>query len=178
MIDEVWKPVQNYAGLYEVSSFGRVRSLPHPIRKRRGKTIVMEMYEGQILKPTVTKKGYLTVRLYIDGRSKYIPVHRIVLSAFVPNPDNLPQVNHKDENKVNNCVWNLEWCSAKYNRNYGRCRSWNYKPVCQFTRENEFIRKYDSIISASRETGICATNIQLCAKHKRPTAGGFVWQYA
>ena len=177
-MNEIWKPVPGYEQFYEVSTFGRVRSLPHLVRKRRGASTVMDMFEGQLLKPAVTQKGYLSVKLYDGVGSHIFTVHRLVLLTFVPNPDNLPQVNHKDENKQNNRVENLEWCSAKYNRNYGRVRSWNFKPVKQFTKAMEYIRDYESIISASRQTGICATNIMNCAKNKRPSAGGFVWQYA
>lgn len=178
MIVEVWKPVPGYEQFYEVSNFGRVRSFSRPVRKRRGNKVVLEMQEGRILKPAVTHKGYFAVKLYDDTKSHMFPIHRLVLSTFVPNPENLPQVNHKDENKQNNRVDNLEWCSAKYNRNYGSVRSWNYKPVKQFTKAREFIREFESIISASRCTGIAATNIGNCAKHKRPSAGGYIWQYA
>ena len=175
---EVWKSVPGYEGFYEVSSLGMVRSLPHPIRKRRGNFIVTEMYEGKILKQYANHKGYLMVRMYKNGLSHDFPVHHLVLLSFVPNPENLPQVNHKDEDKKNNRVENLEWCTNDYNRVYGSGRLRSTKPIFQFSRTMELIRKYESTISASRETGITASNINACLKNRRPTAGGFVWQYA
>ena len=177
MAKEVWKSPPGYDGLYLVSSFGRVRSLPRMVRKWRGKSCVLELFEGQILTPYETKKGYLSVRLYKDGKSHDFPVHRLVLLTFVPNPENFPQVNHRDEDKKNNRLDNLEWCSAEYNMNYGHCRDTIRRPVAQYTKLMEFKKEFDSIISASRETGICATNIWSCAKRKRPSAGGFIWQY-
>lgn len=103
-IKEVWKDCKGYKDLYQISNLGRVWSV-----------------KGQkILKGTVSKSGYLYVHLTSkNGQHKKERVHRLVALSFLPNPDNLPQVNHKDENKLNNCVCNLEWCSAKYNCNYG-----------------------------------------------------------
>ena len=104
-MNEIWKNIAGYEGLYEVSSFGRVRSL------RFGKT--------KILKPGKNKKGYLRVSLCKNGKQKTFFVHRLVAQAFLENPQNLPQINHKDENKQNNRLENLEWCSCDYNNNYG-----------------------------------------------------------
>ena len=109
MIEE-WRPVVGYEGLYEVSSYGRVRSLDR---------FYYRLHKGKVLSPTKDRYGYLTVTLNCNGKSKTIKIHRLVAQAFIENPDNLPQVNHKDEVKSNNCVDNLEWCSAKYNNNFG-----------------------------------------------------------
>lgn len=107
---EVWRTIQGYEGLYEVSNLGRVRSLDHYDSLGR-------LHMGVILKPQLDgRKNYLHVSL---GRHSMKQVHRLVAEAFLDNPDGLPQVNHKDENKTNNTVENLEWCSAKYNNNYG-----------------------------------------------------------
>ena len=105
---EEWRPVKGYEGLYEVSNFGRVKSLNY---NHTGKE--------KILKPFKRKDGYLQVILCRNGKGKMFSVHRLVASAFLPNPNNLPQVNHKDEVKTNNCVSNLEFCDCKYNINYG-----------------------------------------------------------
>ena len=102
-MDEIWKPVVGYEGLYEVSNFGRVRSL------RRNK----------ILKLKNEVDGYIRVTLCNGGTEKLYQVHRLVAQAFIPNPDNLPQINHKDEVKSNNIVTNLEWCTVHYNNTYG-----------------------------------------------------------
>ena len=108
---EEWKSIPGYEGLYEVSSYGRVKSLERYKSNNGGIQLIKE----KILKPHNTKKGYLTVQF----SNKIFKVHRLVAEAFIPNPDNLPMVNHKDEDKTNNNVDNLEWCTAKYNSNYG-----------------------------------------------------------
>ena len=109
MIEE-WRPIEGYEGLYEVSSYGRVRSLDR---------FYYRLHKGKVLSPTKDRYGYLTVTLNYNGKSKTIKIHRLVAQAFLPNPDNLPQVNHKNEVKSDNCVDNLEWCDAKYNNKYG-----------------------------------------------------------
>ena len=109
MIEE-WRPVVGYEGLYEVSNTGQVRSLDR---------FYYRLHKGKVLSPTKDRYGYLTVTLNCNGKSKTIKIHRLVAQAFLPNPDNLPQVNHKDEVKTNNSVDNLEWCTAKYNVNFG-----------------------------------------------------------
>ena len=104
MKTEQWKPVEGFED-YAVSNLGNVKSLKY------GKE--------RILKPRKNKDGYLFVTLCKNGKMKNFKVHRLVASAFLPNPNNLPQVNHLDEVKTNNVVSNIEWCSAKYNMNYG-----------------------------------------------------------
>ena len=111
MIEE-WRPIVGYEGQYEVSSYGRVRSLDRYDRMNR-------FWKGRILKSYTDTVGYLNVRLCSNGKLKHHLVHRLVAEAFIPNPDNLPQVNHRDEVKNNNSVENLEWCDGKYNVNYG-----------------------------------------------------------
>lgn len=104
-IIEQWKPIVGYEGLYEISNLGRVKSLKY------GKE--------RILKPGTDRGGYLTVNIYIDGKRKMFRVHRLVAIAFIPNPEGFEQINHKDEDKTNNVTLNIEWCSAKYNSNFG-----------------------------------------------------------
>ena len=103
---EVYRTVQGYEGLYEISNYGRVKSLNY---NRTGKE--------RIMKPAANTKGYLCVGLFKDGKMKSHRVHRLVASAFIENPDELPEVNHKDEDKTNNCANNLEWCLHKDNCN-------------------------------------------------------------
>ena len=106
---EIWRDIKGYEGIYQISNKGRVKSLNY---RRTGKE--------KILKPGKTKPGYLCISLYKKGeKCKCFSIHRLVAQAFLPNPDNLPIVNHKDENKLNNNVENLEWCNSEYNLNYG-----------------------------------------------------------
>ena len=114
MIEE-WRPVVGYEGLYEVSNIGRVRSIDRYVKTCYGS---YRLHKGKVLSPGIRPDGYLVVSL----QYRMFRVHRIVAEAFLPNPDNLPQVNHKDEDKSNNRVDNLEWCTAKYNNNYGTAR--------------------------------------------------------
>ena len=108
---EEWKDIKNYEGLYQISSLGRVKSLP----KERNNGINNEI----ILKQCTDKKGYKRVNLYKNKKSTRVLVHRLVAEAFLNNPNNYPLINHKDENPSNNKVENLEWCTYKYNNNYG-----------------------------------------------------------
>ena len=111
MIEE-WRPIEGYEGLYEVSNTGRVRSLDKYDSMNR-------FLRGRILRLFTDGLGYLRAQLYSNSKRKSFLVHRLVAQAFIPNPDNLPQVNHRDENPSNDSVDNLEWCDGKYNVNYG-----------------------------------------------------------
>lgn len=118
-MDEIWKDVIGYEGLYRVSSLGSVKSVTRYVKT------VHKGYEGsrlikeRVLKPYLGKHGYFILTMRKNGRYKTEEVHRLVALAFIPNPDDLPCVNHKDENKQNNSVDNLEWCTRAYNNNYG-----------------------------------------------------------
>ena len=114
MIEE-WRPIPGYEGLYEVSNTGRVRSVDRYVKTCYGS---YRLHKGKVLSPGIRPDGYLVVSL----QYRMFRVHRLVAQAFLPNPDNLPQVNHKDENPGNNNVDNLEWCTAKYNNNFGTAR--------------------------------------------------------
>ena len=106
-MEEIWKPIEGYGGRYEISNHGRVKSYAQDSRI------------GKIKTGSPTFKGYRTILLYDgNGGAKWHPIHRLVASAFLDNPENLPQVNHKDENKANNRADNLEWCDNDYNMNY------------------------------------------------------------
>ena len=162
---ESWVDIVGFEGLYEVSDQGRVRR------------------DGRILKPQKYRGGYLDVALSKNGIVKRGKIHRLVASAFIPNPNNYPQVNHKDENKTNNAVSNLEWCDSKYNNNYGskneRVAEKKSKPVLQYDLLGNFIREWPSAIKVEEELGIYHGNISMCCYGRTgyKTAGGFVWRF-
>lgn len=108
---EIWKDIKGYEGLYQISNLGRLKSLPRKYKKRY-------INEEIIKKPSKLPKGYLRIALAKNGTIKYFFIHRLVAQAFIPNPNNLPCVNHKDCNTSNNSVNNLEWCSYKHNNNF------------------------------------------------------------
>lgn len=117
---EKFKPVKGYAGIYEISNLGRVKSLSRIVERKDGNTRVTE---DRIILPFTTKAGYSQIVLCKDGVKKKHYIHRLVANAFIENPDKLPIINHKDENKLNNRVDNLEWCSAYYNLRYGKMQA-------------------------------------------------------
>lgn len=160
---ENWKVIPGYEGLYEVSDQGRVKSLNF---HRTGKT--------KLLKPQNNGTGYLQVRLYKDGKSKLMYVHRLVAEAFIPNPQGLETVNHKDEDKTNNAASNLEWMTNKDNTIYSQARQ-----VQMFDKSaGELLAKFPSIIESARKTGINQSHICACCRGKRKSAGGYVWRFA
>ena len=161
--DEVWCPINGYEGLYEVSDQGRVKSL--------------KFGKERILKPVRTPKGYLIINLYKNGEMKSYRIHRLVAKTFIPNPDNLPEVNHKDENKENNSVQNLEWCDSKYNNNYGTRTDRCSKPVLQFTKDGEFVKEWKSTIDVQRNLGYFHNNISYCCTGRYKSAYNFIWKY-
>lgn len=135
----------------------------------------------RILKQITDNDGYKIVNLNKNGVEKTYKVHRLVAHTFIPNHENLPQVNHKDEDKSNNCVDNLEWCNGKYNCNYGtrteRQKVKTSKPILQYTKNGNLIGEFPSIHEASRHTNIFLTNISACCNCERRSAGGYKWKF-
>lgn len=122
VVEVVRKPVKGYEGYYEVDQFGRVYSVDRVVSVEDNGRVYNKPLKGKQMKQSVHTKGYKTVSLTKDGKTKTVFVHRIVAEAFIPNTKNLPMVNHKDEDKTNNFVENLEWCTNEYNLNYGNAR--------------------------------------------------------
>lgn len=180
MLEEVWKDIPNYEGLYQISNYGRVKSLE---RKIEHKTTYGGYYHvrGKILKPKIEKDGYFRIGLKKNGIKKFYRLNRLVAQVFIPNPNNYEVVNHKDENKLNNCIDNLEWCTQKYNINYGsgiRKRANKIKiKINQYSLENKYIKTWDSIIEASSSIKGLSTNIVKCCKGKQKTVYGYKWKY-
>lgn len=221
---EVWKSL-DFMGYpdYEISNFGRVKSLPRNTTK------------GGIMKPRKTKDGYLQLHLTYNGKRKTFRVHKLVALAFLENPENLPCINHKDENKENNHVDNLEFCDIRYNNCYGsrlerqsksmkgkifsdehkrniskaqkgkiiseetkrkmseshkgekgfwygkhlpnKVKEKMRKPIIQLDLQENFIREWDSVTTASRELNLNKASICMCCKGRRNKCGGFIWRY-
>lgn len=166
--EEIWKDIPSFEGLYQVSTFGNVRSLNY---QRSGK--IREMKKGK------DRDGYLQVTLCKEGRPKTFKIHRLVASAFVPNPLGFPVINHKDEDKTNNCVWNLEWCTVAYNCNYGTSRQRMAdklkRSVCQYDRDGRLVAEYGSVSEAVEKTGL--VNISTVCRGLHRTAGEYTFSY-
>ena len=167
---EIWRDIVGYEGLYQVSNTGKVRN-----KKRK------------ILKPQLFSCGYLYVALYKNRKMKYFRIHRLVAQAFIPNPNNYPIVNHRDENRQNNLVENLEWCDQKYNVSYGtaterRAKTNTNHPsyskiVLQYDLNGNFIKEWPSTMEIQRQMGYTNTNISACCLGKYKQRYGFKWQY-
>lgn len=183
---EIWREIEEYPN-YMVSNFGNVKSL---------KT-------NKILKQYKNNSGYLTIQLCKNGMVKGFLVHRLVAQAFLPNPNNLPEVNHKDENKTNNIVSNLEYCDHKYNSNWGTIKERmsethkgmklteehkrkigekltngrRSKTVIQYDLNGNFIREFPSTNEIQRQLGYSQGHISKCCNGKLKQIYGFKWQF-
>lgn len=184
MDGEVWVDMPDYEGLYMISNKGRIKNVPRIMNKG---TRLEYISKERILRPSISKDGYMRVSLFKNGKKKQIGVHRLVAIAFIPNNGFLCDVNHKDENKLNNSVDNLEWCSKEYNTKYGTRTERVSKCVLQYTKDGRFIREFKSVRDASRALNIPPPNIRDCAHNKHVikdgreyvcrSAGGYVWRY-
>lgn len=174
---EIWKDIIDYENLYQVSNYGRVKSLRRKVFN--GKDFYYK--EERILKAN-TDGRYLCLTLVKNGRRKSFKIHRLVAEAFIPNPNNYPEVNHKDENKLNNCVNNLEWCSRRYNNIYnGRAKKVGLKtrkPVIQYDLKGNYLNLFPSVRIASEKTKINASVIiRKCKDINYNNQDGFIWKY-
>lgn len=176
---ELWKDVKNYEGLYQVSTFGRVRSLDKYMDVKI-RNVDKVLKRGKILKPAYDKDGYLRVSLCKNGKRTNFRVHRLVAEAFISNPLNLPVINHKDEVKDNNYPYNLEWCTDKYNTNYGtaikRRAEKQSKKVYQYDLKGNLINVWASTMDCDRN-GYDAKTISACCLGKLKTHQNFIWSY-
>lgn len=177
---EEWKDIKDYEGLYQVSNLGNVRSLDKEIiRKNNFKSIKIK---GRILKQQ-NCGGYKVVPLCKNGKECQKKIHRLVAEAFIENPNNLPIINHKDENKSNNVVENLEWCNSKYNSNYGTCIERRVKassrPLYQIDRYNgTIVAEWDGANYAKKALNLkYSDNILYCCKKKTYLAYNYIWRY-
>lgn len=184
LVIEEWRPVVGYEGSYEISTFGRVKGYGR--KNKKDKTKILK----QNLKPT----GYLYVELHKELKQSSKRVHRLVMIAFVENPENKPYVNHKDCNKSNNNLRNIEWSTIKENAEHAKenglykpapCR-WKgkfgkdhfaSKKIAQLNLDGELIKVFYGQQEAERETGVYQANIWKVLNGKRVTAGNYKWKY-
>lgn len=181
---EIWKDVVGYEGLYRVSTEGRVMALPRKTRCRSGG---FRTTSKRILKQAKNNFGYCLVNLHKGPKQRSEKVHRLVGLAFIPNPCNYKEINHKDENPSNNSIDNLEWCDHLYNSRYGnrgaKLSAANTNnpivslKVIQYSRKGEKLQEFPSINEASRKTGVHCGSICWACMGKLLSAGGYIWKY-
>lgn len=177
---EIWKNIQGYENLYQISSNGRVKSLGNGNSNNS---------KERILKQGKNKYGYCVVKLCNEGKLKSFLVHRLVAQAFIPNVDNKPQIDHINTDRTDNRVENLRWVTNQENCNNpiskinysiiqkGKPRLTLQKPILQFSKEGEFIKKWQSVTQVGDELNIHKGNIISCCKGKLNTCGGYIWRY-
>lgn len=200
MEQEIWKPVNGFEGLYEVSSLGRIKMLSHYARRAANSKVLLK---ERIVKEWETQKGYLCVDLFRDGKVCHKKVHRLVAIAFVENPDNKPHIDHIDTNKKNNSVNNLRWVTPLENKNNLLTRRLHSRiqsnpeviekcmlgreriggktrriAVEQYGADGVFIAKYNSMAEAEKITGVKSNRISTACAGKISAAGGYQWKYA
>lgn len=165
-MSEIWKDVKGYEGLYQVSNKGNVKSF----------------YKNRNLKPSKHSRGYLVVSLFENHNRKQFFIHRLVAETFIDNVNHKEEVNHKDGNKTNNCVENLEWCTGSENRLHaydtGLRNAPVFSPVLMFSLDGTLLDKFPSICEASRRTGANEGNIYECCNGNRKSVGGYVFRKA
>lgn len=170
-MQEIWKDIKDYEGLYQVSNLGRVKSIKRNI----------------ILKPGFTKKNYSYVILYKSNIATSKRIHRLVAENFISNPYNKPQVNHKDGNKLNNCVSNLEWVTNSENQQHAfanrlQTNVGNNNPKCrkinQYDLDGNFIKSWNSFYEITKTLGYSRSSIWRCCSKKYNKSHNFIWRYA
>lgn len=179
-MEEIWKDIAGYEGWYQVSNLGRVKSLDRYVNGN-GINCDFQLMKGKFLKGSKDKLGYYRVHLRKNVTYKSILVHRLVAEAFLPNPNNLPYINHKDENPSNNSLCNLEWCTPQYNVTYGtaieRSNRTKYRKVIQFDKNGNEVARWDSLKAAAKSINRAQQNISRCCRGKAPSCGGYIWKY-
>lgn len=172
---KTWADIAGYEGYYKVSNDGEVKSVRRVVKRGSNYKPV----EERLLK-LGNNHGYRTVALSKNGKVFYYQVHRLVAVAFIPNPNNLSCVNHKDENPANNCVNNLEWCTKSYNNSYNKARIKaaisKRKVVLQFNKDGKFIREWSYAKEAADALNLNKRAIYECCKGRCKTSGGYIWK--
>lgn len=173
MQEEIWKEIENFND-YMISN--------------KGNAISLKYNKVRFISKRIDKKGYINYKLCKNGKCYSFKAHRLVAQAFIPNPNNKPQINHIDGNKQNNYVENLEWCNNSENQLHALkiglrtlklySENPNAKPIIQYSKNNEFIKKWSCIREASETLKIHHSAIVNTCRGKYKTAGGYIWKYA
>ena len=168
-MEEIWKDIQGYEELYQISNYGRIKSLKYN--------------KDNILKPYMTSTGYYKIDLRKNNTRKIKPIHKLVAQHFIDNPENKPEVNHKDGNKLNNRVENLEWVTRSENIKHSyktglHIHSPDCKRVYQIDVNTEqMIKSYNSVNAAARQLNLRHESISACANGITNSYGGYKWKY-
>lgn len=172
---EVWKDIKGYEGMYQISNCGRIKSLERIIQRRTNAITVHEKFLQ-----LGDNKGYKTVALANHGKIRYYQVHRLVAQAFIPNPDNLPCVNHKNEIPSDNRVNNLEWCTKSYNNAYNQARvkaaMHRRIPIYQYDKNGLLLKEWSHAREAAEALGLNKHAIYECCVGRTKSSGGFIWK--
>ena len=177
-MEEIWKDIEGYEGLYQISSQGRVRSLDRTIVYSNGN---VHKYYGSFKKQSFDAGGYKIVTLSKNSKTTTHKVHRLVAKAFIENPKNFKNINHIDEDKTNNNVDNLEWCDTAYNNSYGtrleRVSKTAGTPIVQLTIDGDYVNTYNSISAAAKSVGGNAAPIRDVLVGNSYISYGYCWWY-
>jgi hypothetical protein len=180
LLNEEFRDIKGFEGLYQVSNYGRVKSLYRTIIRSNGEKLPIK---EKIIRFGIDGSKYFDTHLSTPTKTKVVKTHRLVAETFIPNLSSLPQVNHKDENKQNNRVDNLEWCTQKYNINYGsrnkNASNSKKKKVIQKSKDGSLIKIWDSAIDAGLELKINPSTIAKCCndKYNNKTSHKYIWEY-
>ncbi|MBB1530668.1 MAG: HNH endonuclease [Prevotella sp.] len=173
---EEWRPIADYDGCYSVSNFGNIRSEARHFVDKHGQKSIQE----RILKPCKSSSGYLFVNLSRENKVSHAMIHRLVANAFLENPEGLRCVNHKDEDKCNNRADNLEWCTYKYNANYGKRNAkigdGHAVKIMQKDLKGHIIKIWDSAVEACRHNDFTRSGISQCLNQRIQTYKGFKFE--
>lgn len=181
-MEEKWRAVIGYEGLYEVSNLGNIRSVDKVSRMPCNGERATKVVKGKLLKPYESGNGYFKIALVKDGKSRKHFVHRIVADAFLQNPGNCSVVNHIDFNRRNNKVDNLEWCSQRENLLHGTLRlveGLDYKDlrIGRFDKDGNLVDVWSSLSKIEETLGICKTDVLACCRGRLKSSYGYIWRY-
>jgi hypothetical protein len=194
MKEEIWKDIEGFEGLYQISSFGRVKSLPKKWVMTNNFGTFWVMKDERILSPVISNKGYYVLSLVKNKRKKQFRVHQLVATHFLENNGNYNCINHIDGDKLNNNIENLEYCTHSHNQKeafrlglkqpsksmLGRLDDLcpNSIPINQYTLDGVFIKRWNSAREAMRHMGKKSNKIYMCCKHRKSQMYGYKWEYA